>query len=60
MQYGPGVDSAFNKNEYQGSSWGMKGGLRVKLTTFPSSVSQLSRENVGASMSHNPMALHGL
>jgi hypothetical protein len=37
-----------------------KVGLRVRLTTLPPSVSQLSRENVGASTSHNPMDLHGL
>jgi hypothetical protein len=24
--YGPGVDSASNRNEYQESSWGVKGG----------------------------------
>jgi hypothetical protein len=30
------------------------------LTTSPPSVSQLSREYVGASTSHNPMGLHGL
>jgi hypothetical protein len=48
------------KNEYQESSWRVKGGRRVRLTTLPPSVSQLSRENVGASTSHNPMGLHGL
>jgi hypothetical protein len=39
---------------------GVKGGRHVRLTTLPPSVSQLSRENVGASMSHNPVGLHGL
>jgi hypothetical protein len=39
---------------------GIKGGRRVRLTTLPPSVSRLSRENVGASTSHNPMDLHGL
>jgi hypothetical protein len=39
---------------------GVKGGRSVRLTTLPPSVSQLSRENVGALMSHNPMVLHGL
>jgi hypothetical protein len=39
---------------------GGKGGRRVSLTTLPPSLSLLSRENVGASMSHNPMGLHGL
>jgi hypothetical protein len=27
-QYGPGVDSASNRNEDQESSWGLKGGRR--------------------------------
>jgi hypothetical protein len=26
MHYDPGVDSASNRNEYQESSWGVKGG----------------------------------
>jgi hypothetical protein len=49
-----------------GSTWvpgiflWVKGGRRVKLTTSPPSVSRLSRENVGASTSHNPMGLYGL
>jgi hypothetical protein len=40
-----GVDSASNRNEYQESSWGVKGGRLVRLTTLLSSVSRLSREN---------------
>jgi hypothetical protein len=36
--YGPGVVSASNRNEYQGST-GVKGGRRVMLTTSPPSVS---------------------
>jgi hypothetical protein len=41
--YGPGVDSASNRNEYQQSFWGggVKRGRRVRLTTSPS-VSQFS------------------
>jgi hypothetical protein len=59
-QYDPGVDSASNRNEYQKSSWGVKGGRRIGLTTLPSFVSRLSRQNEGALTSHNPMGLHGL
>jgi hypothetical protein len=38
----------------------VKGGRRVRLTTLLPSVSRLSRQNVGALMSHNPRGLHGL
>jgi hypothetical protein len=57
--YGPGFDIASNRNEHQESSSQVKDGRGVNLTS-PPSVSRLCRENVGASMSHNPMGLHGL
>jgi hypothetical protein len=41
--YGPGVNSASNRNEYQESSWRQRCGWRVGLTTSPPSVSPLSR-----------------
>jgi hypothetical protein len=37
--YGPRFDSASNRNEYQESSWGVKGDRHVRLTTSPPSVS---------------------
>jgi hypothetical protein len=60
LHCGPGVNSAFNRNEYQEDSWGLKGGWCVRLTTLLPSVSRLFRENVGVSTSHNPMGLHNL
>jgi hypothetical protein len=38
---------------------GVKSGRRVGLTTLPPAMSRMS-ENVGASTSRNPKALHGL
>jgi hypothetical protein len=40
----PGVDSASNRNEYQESSWGVKGSQRVRLTTSSPSVNWPSRK----------------
>jgi hypothetical protein len=45
---GPGVYSAFNRNEYQKQKntrlWGVECGWLVRLTTLPPSVSRLSRQ----------------
>jgi hypothetical protein len=50
------VDSASNRNEYQESSWGVKSGWRVRLTTSPSPVSRVSRkcESLDLSQSYGP------
>jgi hypothetical protein len=58
--YDPGVDSASNRNEYQESSWELKGGRHVRLTILPPYLSRFSRENMGASTSHKPMDFHSL
>jgi hypothetical protein len=42
--YGPGVDSASNRNDYQESAWWVNDGWRVRLTTSLPSVSRLSRK----------------
>jgi hypothetical protein len=47
------------QNEYQESSWGVKSGRGVGLTTMLPSMSRMS-ETVGASTSRNPKGLHGL
>jgi hypothetical protein len=41
--YGPRVDSASNRNEYQESSWG-KGRLELEADNSPPSMSRLSRK----------------
>jgi hypothetical protein len=51
--YGPGADSASNRNKYQEPSWGVKGGRRVRLTGAD------CLDTVGALTSHNRMGLHG-
>jgi hypothetical protein len=58
--YGPVVDSASNRNEYQESSLGVKDSQCIRLKISPPSVSRQSRQNVGASTYCNPMVLHGL
>jgi hypothetical protein len=45
--------SLYNNNEYQESSWELKGGLRVRREAD-------CLENVGSSTSHNPMGLYSL
>jgi hypothetical protein len=57
--YGPGVDTASNRNEYQGYSGGLQSWWCVRLTTSPPSVSQFSRK-CWLSISHNPVGFHGL
>jgi hypothetical protein len=44
----PGVDSAFNRNEYQEYPWGVKGCRRVRLTNLLPSVSRFSGKNYGS------------
>jgi hypothetical protein len=44
QHYGPGIDSACNRNEYQESSLKVKGGRCVGLTTLPPSVIWFSRK----------------
>ena len=53
--YGPGVDSASNRNEYQEFFLGVKSGRCVRLTTYHHPV-PLSR-NLGTLTSWNPLGL---
>ena len=55
MHYGPGVDSASNRNEYQEYFLGGKGGRCLRLTTYHHPV-PLSR-NLGTLTSWNPLGL---
>ena len=55
MHYGPGVDPASNRNEYQEYFLGGKGGRCVRLITYHHTV-PLSR-NLGALTSWNPLGL---
>jgi hypothetical protein len=54
--YGPGVDSASDRNEYQGSSLESKGDRRVGLTTLPPSYTD-SFKNLAASASWSPWGI---
>ena len=56
---GPGVDTASNRNEYQGLSVGGKGGWCTGLTTLPLSFADCLKI-LGASTSWTPMGLSGI
>jgi hypothetical protein len=59
MHCGPGVDSAYNRNEYQKSSWGVKV-WRVHTIDSLTTIWAECLENVGSSTSHKPTGLHSL
>jgi hypothetical protein len=58
--YGPGVNSASNRNEYQEPSWGGKGRPARKADNLTAVCEPIVLDTVGPSTSHNPMGLHGL
>jgi hypothetical protein len=39
--YGPGIDPASNRNEYQESSWGLKGGQMARKADTLTAISEL-------------------
>ena len=53
--YGPGVDTASNRNEHQDYSLGAKSGRCIRLTTLPPSCAVVT--NLGALNSWNPLGL---
>jgi hypothetical protein len=56
---GPGVDSAFNRNEYQESSWGTKGGP-AREADPQRHLRDDCLENDGVLTSQHPIGPHGL
>jgi hypothetical protein len=51
LDYGPGIDSASNRNEYQEMFLGSTASLAHKADCL---------DNLGSSISHNPLGLHSL